>query len=216
VTVTKAQFVWAIREQESGGNYRAGNPSGAMGAYQILRSNLAEWSKAALGHTVTADQFLNSPDIQDQIADYKLGSYYDKYGPERAAAAWYSGNPDLVDSTAPQRGGPPIATYVEEVMSKARSAPAGVTLPLSGGPHVPVGGGGLTDSSGGGGLFSIPKDIIAFFSKATDDLAATGKFFWAFTQPATWIRIGAGWLGTLFLIAGVVALGIAAMEGSAP
>ena len=215
MTVSKAAFVWAIREQESNGNYQAGNPSGAVGAYQMLASNIPGWSKEALGEPVTVGQFLKSPHIQDAIADYKLGQLFDKYGPEKAAAAWYSGDPDLYQSTAPQKGGPSIAQYVSEVMTHAREAPAGVSLPLSGGAINAGPTPKIEDGGGGGGLLSIPKDIVGFFSKATDDLVSTGKFFWAFTQPATWVRIGAGYVGTMCLIAGIVCLGIAAMEGSA-
>jgi hypothetical protein len=211
VTVSKPAFIWGIREQESGGNYDAHNPSGALGAFQILASNLAEWSQEALGHTVTQDQFMGSPATQDAIADYKLGQLYDRYGPDKAAAVWYSGDPALVDSTAPQPGGPPVATYVREVIGHAEQAPAGVTLPLNTSVTPIVSGDDGTNSSGGG-LLGLPKDIVHFFGKATDDLASLGRFFWAFTQPSTWVRIGAGWLGSLFLVAGVVCLGIAAME----
>jgi hypothetical protein len=217
MTVTKAAFIWGIRQQESGGNYSAGNPSGALGAYQILGSNLPSWSKSALGYVVSASQFLASPHLQDAIADYKLGQLFDKYGPEGAASAWYSGDPSLANSTKPQPGGPSIASYVDSVMKHATQAPAGVTLPLSeqpinAGPTPTVIGG--DDDGGGGGLLDLPKDIIHFFGKATDSLTETGKFFWAFTQPATWVRIGAGYVGTMCLIAGIVCLGIAAMQGS--
>jgi hypothetical protein len=215
MTVTKAAFVWGIRQQESGGNYQETNAgSGALGAYQILLSNLADWSRAALGHTVTREEFLASPQTQDAIADHELGRYYDKYGPEKAAAAWYSGDPNKVNSTAPQHGGPSIAQYVDEVMAHARSAPSNVVLPLSdtgtsAGPPPSV----ENEGGGDGGLLSIPKDIIGFFGKATDDLTSLGKFFWAFTQPSTWVRVGAGYLGTICLIAGVICLGIAATQG---
>ena len=215
MTVTKAQFIWGIRQQESEGNYRAGNPSGALGAYQILGSNLPEWSQEALGHRVTASEFLGNPHIQDAIADFKLGGYYDKYGPEKAASAWYSGDPNLVNSTRPQSGGPSVAEYVQSVMGHAAQAPPNVALPLSNAP-INAGPTPKVEGTGGGGLLGIPGDIIGFFGKATDDLTALGKFFWAFTQPSTWVRVGAGYVGTMCLIAGVVCLGIAAMEKGSP
>jgi hypothetical protein len=213
VTVSKAAFIWGIRQQESGGNYQDKNAgSGALGGYQVMPSNLAGWTKSALGYTVSAATFLATPADQDAVADKILGGYFDKYGPEGAASAWYSGDPNKAGDTASQNGGPSIADYVDEVMAHARAAPAGVTLPLSGQQSVT----GILegDDSGSGGLLGIPSDIVHFFTQATDDLTATGKFFWAFTQPATWVRIGAGYVGTLCLIAGIVCLGIAAMEGS--
>jgi hypothetical protein len=87
------------------------------------------------------------------------------------------------------------------------AADAGFTIP------------GLGDVTGGlgdvaGGLLSIPKDIIGFFGKATDDLTSLGKFFWAFTQPSTWVRIGAGYLGTICLLAGIVFLIMAGVQVS--
>ena len=63
----------------------------ALGRYQIMESNLPQWSKAALGHTVTKDEFMDDPAIQDAIFDHRFGSYIDKYGEEGAARAWYGG-----------------------------------------------------------------------------------------------------------------------------
>lgn len=90
---------------------------------------------------------------------------------------------------------------VKEV-SNSGAVDAGWTIPVpgTGGVDIPSPG------DVAGGLLSIPKDIIGFFSKATDDLTSVGKFFWAFTQPATWVRIGAGYVGSMFLIAGIVFL----------
>lgn len=85
-------FVRAISGQESGGNYGAVNRhSGALGKYQIMPGNIPSWSQAALGRRVTANQFLSSPQLQEQIAQYQLRQYYNKWGPEGAAVAWYAG-----------------------------------------------------------------------------------------------------------------------------
>jgi hypothetical protein len=211
MTVTKAQFIWGIRQQESGGNYKAGNPSGAEGAYQILASNLPVWTKEALGHVDTATQFLDSPADQDATADKILGDYYDKYGPEKAAAAWYSGDPNAYQSTSPQNGGPSIAAYVSSVMEHAAKAPSGVTLPLSGSTATGNRGGAQAtsnDSSSSSGLLSFPAEITGFFTKSTDDLADIGNFFGAFTHTSTWVRIGAGIGGTILVALGLTALAL--------
>ena len=214
----RAAFVWAIREQESGGNYRAGNPSGAIGAYQVLASHVADWTRKALGRELTPKQFLDSPAAQDQVADVILGGLYDQYGPEGAASAWYSGDPKLVHSTAPQPGGPSIAEYVREVMGHMAAAPAGLTLPLSGshatGPTgtAPAPGEGSGSSTQPAGILSWPSDVLGFFTGATDHLDAMARWFAAFTRPSTWVRIGAGGFGALFLIFGIVCLAKAAAE----
>lgn len=85
-------FLRAISGRESGGNYGARNSSsGALGKYQIMPGNIPSWSREALGHSISASQFAHSPRYQEQIAQYKLRQYYNKWGPEGAAVAWYAG-----------------------------------------------------------------------------------------------------------------------------
>jgi hypothetical protein len=119
-------FFGAIKSQESGGNYGVVNSgSGALGAYQIMPSNIPSWSQAATGHTVTAQQFLKNPALQDQIAQYQLKNYYDKYGAAGAAVAWYAGpgtaqkyvkNPSGYNGS--QSGGPSISGYAMSILKK--------------------------------------------------------------------------------------------------
>jgi hypothetical protein len=90
-------FVQAIIKKESGGRYGVkGVPVGskgnrAYGAYQVMASNIPSWSKTVLGRSITPEQYLNSPKLQDQIAQHYLRNYYNKYGPAGAAVAWYAG-----------------------------------------------------------------------------------------------------------------------------
>ncbi len=87
-----ANFLHAISGQESGGNYGAVNSSsGALGKYQIMPGNIPSWSREALGHSVSTSQFLHSPSLQEQIAQYMLHKYYNQYGAGGAAVAWYAG-----------------------------------------------------------------------------------------------------------------------------
>lgn len=141
MAITFEQFYSAIAEQESGGNYSAKgilvNGDRAYGKYQIMGANIPQWTKAYLGYSMTPAQFLASPAAQEKVAKGKLKSYYNKYGPEGAASAWYSGNPNLKNSTAPQPGGKTIKQYVIDVMNKAKKYPA------SGGSAT-TGGGGST------------------------------------------------------------------------
>lgn len=125
-------FLNAISAQESGGNYGAQNrDSGAMGKYQIMPSNIMGtnrgWDYEALGRDINIGEFLGSPKIQEAIAQYKLRSYYQKYGAAGAAVAWYAGpgtaagylrNPGRY--TSPQGNYPSIAAYVQQVLGRMR------------------------------------------------------------------------------------------------
>lgn len=88
----------AIASIESGGNYGATGPvtgSGdrAYGKYQVMGANIPEWSQAALGDTLTPEQFLANPQAQDAVFNHRFGGYVDQYGPEGAASMWFSGDP---------------------------------------------------------------------------------------------------------------------------
>jgi hypothetical protein len=111
----------AIKGKESGGNYSAYNPSGASGAYQILKGNIPSWSQEALGHQVSYSQFMNSPAIQDQIARYKLGQYLKSRGMAGAAATWYGGDYGYrhMYDKKPQNGYPSIYAYVMSILNSA-------------------------------------------------------------------------------------------------
>jgi hypothetical protein len=93
------KIMHAIGQFESGDNYGSrGVPtkSGdrAYGKYQIMGSNIPVWSKEALGRTVTTNEFLANPEIQDAIAQAKMKAYLDKYGNVGdVASAWFSGRP---------------------------------------------------------------------------------------------------------------------------
>jgi murein DD-endopeptidase MepM/ murein hydrolase activator NlpD len=114
----------AIRQQESGNDYSVQNGIGAMGAYQVMPSNIegpAGWDMEVLGQNITGQEFLNSPVLQDKIAKFKLRDYFKKYGAGGAAKAWYAGpgNADL-NSNAPQSGGPSVNGYAESVLDLMR------------------------------------------------------------------------------------------------
>lgn len=115
-------FVNAISGKESGGNYRAVNPhSGAMGKYQIMPGNVRAWSREILGYSISPQQFLANPQLQEQIARGKLLEYYKKYGAAGAAVAWYAG-PGAVrskmNSTRNQGGYPSIQKYWQDILRR--------------------------------------------------------------------------------------------------
>jgi transglycosylase-like protein with SLT domain len=86
------KFIRAIKAQESGGRYSAINrSSGALGAYQVMPGNVPSWAREILGHSISAQEFLRKPKLQDRIAQAKLQSYFRRYGARGAAEAWYGG-----------------------------------------------------------------------------------------------------------------------------
>lgn len=118
------RLVSAIAGKESGGNYKARNKhSGALGKYQIMPNNIAAWSKAALGRSISPSQFLASPDLQDRIARHRLGMYFRKYGAAGAALAWYAGEKALGYSASARNRAqgqyPSMNDYVRDVLRRA-------------------------------------------------------------------------------------------------
>ena len=116
-------FKAALAKQESGGNYAAlGTPSKngdrAMGKYQVMASNVPSWTKAALGVSMSPQQFLNNPQAQEQVFDYKMKTYYQKYGNwADVAAVWFSGRPVSGNSSADVNG-KTVPSYVRDVMMR--------------------------------------------------------------------------------------------------
>lgn len=128
------EFLAAEREQESSGNYGVVNSIGAAGAYQIMGYHIPDWSRAALGHSISEHEFLTHPAEQDAIAAYEFRPVYDKHGPRGAAAWWYSGDWKLANDYRPQKNGPSIGAYVDQVM--ARIGHAGSVNAGSGGTNA--------------------------------------------------------------------------------
>jgi hypothetical protein len=67
---TMAKYASAIRKIESTNRYHvtadAGRGRRALGAYQILDTNLASRSRAAVGRAISQAEFLRSPHLQDR------------------------------------------------------------------------------------------------------------------------------------------------------
>ena len=86
-------------ESRGSGGYSALGPvtsSGdrAYGKYQVMGANIPQWSKQALGFTITPQQFLASPDYQEKIFEDQSNRNYAKYGNwDDVASVWFSGKP---------------------------------------------------------------------------------------------------------------------------
>jgi hypothetical protein len=92
-------YMQALKTIESSGNYRAVGPQTrdgdqAYGAYQVMGKNVPAWTAAALGRSMSPQEFLNDEKAQDEVAQHRFGGYMDQYGtPQDAASMWFSGKP---------------------------------------------------------------------------------------------------------------------------
>jgi hypothetical protein len=127
-----------IAQKESGGNYSALGPvtkSGdrAYGKYQVMGANVGPWTQAALGHELTPEQFRNDPQAQEAVANYQLGNYIKQYGPQGAAAMWFSGSPNTT-SSAKDVLGTSVSKYVQDTAGTLGRSPTGSTAVASAAP----------------------------------------------------------------------------------
>lgn len=183
-------FFHGITQQESGGNYKAIGPmtryGRAYGRYQVLETNIANWTRKYYGKSLTKYQFLNSRAAQDAVARGVLKSYVSRYGYRGAAAAWYGGpgSAGLHQSTRPQPGGPSFKKYVDGVMGYAS--------------RYSGGGGGSIPS---GSTYSV-KAVTPKLDKY--EMAATYGLTWATINGNKELKalfnkaVSGGWDATLF------------------
>lgn len=66
----------------------------AYGKYQVMGKNIPEWTKEALGVSMTPDQFIRDRAAQEKVFEHKFGQLRKKYGNDQdAASAWFTGRP---------------------------------------------------------------------------------------------------------------------------
>ena len=209
-TVPVEQLVYAIGEVETGGispvskRYTTVNGIGATGRYQVMKANIAGWTKEALGHSLTLQQWLNDPGAQDKVAAYKLGKSQKKYGSWQAAAAvWFSGQPNPNSSASD--GGNTVKQYVAKVESALKTG------------HVVSGAGdaaadaALGASVGGllGAVSSMAKPLVDM-GTALLSIGQVAEWLLQLALPSTWVRIVCGLLGIAALMGGLIVLGLEA------
>jgi len=138
-TYTPEQRRNAIASIESGGNYGALGPNvsrrggagpgvtdRAYGRYQVMGSNIPAWTQAALGKSMTPEQFLADKDAQDKVFDSIFGNYVQKYGEEGAAQAWFGGEGSVGKAGRKDVLGTSVGSYGQRYL-KALGAPASST-----------------------------------------------------------------------------------------
>lgn len=196
MAVTLAQLLAGIRQEESGGNYNVVNSIGAVGAYQVMKANIPSWTRSALGHSLTWQQFRASKSAQDKVASYILGGYYRKYGAAGAASMWFSGQPNPNKSGSD--GNTSISNYVKNVLSLASKSSGG----SSGGGGGAVGSTAVTPKLSqdelasqyglSSALINSSKELKSLFNKAVAGSWSADLFTaklkntkWWSTQPDT-------------------------------
>lgn len=102
-----------------GGDYMARGPrtrtgARAYGRYQVLETNIGPWTERWYGRRLTPEEFRRNREAQDAVFQGQFGEYVNRYGPERAARAWYGGpravdNPTWRDLTNPRA--PTVGEY---------------------------------------------------------------------------------------------------------
>jgi hypothetical protein len=101
---------------ESGGAkdpYSVLNPkSGAIGKYQVMPNNVAGWTLAATGQTMTPEEFRASPSAQEAVFRDQMQRSLQLYGPKDAASIWFTGKPYNVAGGAVNDGSTTNANYV--------------------------------------------------------------------------------------------------------
>lgn len=119
--LARAAAAIARIESAGSGDYSAIGPTHprygrALGRYQVMESNIGPWALAAGLGRVTADEFLNRPDLQDAIFRHRFGLYMNRYGPEGAAAAWFAGPGNMGNMGARDALGTTVGNYVDRFM----------------------------------------------------------------------------------------------------
>jgi hypothetical protein len=101
---------------ESGGAkdpYTVLNPkTHAIGKYQVMPSNVAGWTQAALGQSMTPEEFRASPSAQEAVFRDQMQRSLQLYGPKDAASIWFTGKPYNVAGGAVSDGQTTNANYV--------------------------------------------------------------------------------------------------------
>lgn len=125
------RYAQATANIESGGNYRQLGPiipktgDRAYGKYQVMGANVGPWTEQAIGRRMTPEEFLNSPDAQEQVFQAKFGEYLNKTGnPQDAASMWFTGKPYAKARGRKDILGTTVESYVDKFNKGVGQEPA--------------------------------------------------------------------------------------------
>jgi hypothetical protein len=177
---TPVDYRDAIARIESGGNYGAVGPrtkSGdrAFGRYQMMGNNIPAWSKQVLGRSVSIDEFMKDPKLQDQIFDGIFGGYVNKYGLENAAQAWFGGPGSIGKGGRKDQLGTSVNSYGKQFMANL-----GVDTPETNKDGTQVADAGAGDTGDATTPEPIAKALL--FGKKDGSGETKGGLFAALSQ----------------------------------
>jgi len=137
-------FLTRLSGRESSGSYTAKGiqtrHGHALGKYQVMEEYLPGWSKQYLGRSVTPDEFLASPHLQEQLTRARAQDLYTQHGNwADVASIWHSGRTLAEASKAGAQDGLGTKTtdYVHEIVGSA-SPIAGQSTPNGSPRYIPI------------------------------------------------------------------------------
>jgi hypothetical protein len=110
----------AIESGSPGGNYQELGPiipktgDRAYGRYQVMGANIPDWTEKHFGQRLTPQQFIANPAAQDAVFNGQFGEYARKYGPTKAAKAWFAGERGMNNPNARDPLGTTVSSYAEQ------------------------------------------------------------------------------------------------------
>jgi hypothetical protein len=108
----------------------------ALGKYQVLKSNIPDWTRKYVGREMTPEEFLADPAAQERVFEGAMGDALKRYGNEQDAISWWHSGAPLQEAqkrNATDTLGTRTEDYVNRVMRGEGSAFGGRTQRKSGG-----------------------------------------------------------------------------------
>ena len=141
----------------------ATNGDRPYGKYQVMGNNIPQWTQAALGQSMTPQEFLNNPEAQEAVVNHRLGGYLQQYGPAGAARAWFTGSPTGTGKDVNGMSGDQYASLATQGMGAGGPAPGGA-MAFNGGQTPPPSGpalGAIQGAAGPPGGGPAPSNMFA-------------------------------------------------------
>lgn len=118
--------------------HRNGTKDHAIGKYQVMASNVPDWTEKYYGQKLTPEQFKDNPDAQEKVFEGAFGDALQKYGNIKDALSWWHSGVPLDQAIAENRHDPNMSTkeYVDRAASGIPNAAAGGRIGLASGGKV--------------------------------------------------------------------------------
>jgi hypothetical protein len=189
------QLVAAQIETESSWNPNAKSPAGAEGIAQFMPGTFKTYGK---GSPYNVEQAFAA------YTAYMKALLKQEGGSMQKALEAYNAGPGNLSAGA---------TYAHIIMGKA-GVPVGAKAGKSGENSAYDPNSGINKAVGAAtsGLLDFPSEIVTFFKDGASSIEDATQFLSAFFQPSTYVRIGAGITGFSFLIIGLIALAMGAIQ----